>query len=106
MILDYKKHIFPSLNNQISVMQQNRLERFLSQSLLLEKIPAYVAMYMVKLNQIVFFSPSSSRTLGCQPTSCTSLLGSGQRLFGSSFGRGQNSMVDVVFVAFNLFRKL
>jgi len=52
---------------------------------------------------IVFLRPSSKFTFGFQPTNVSSLVVSGQRLFGSSFGCGWNVISDFDFVISLIF---
>ena len=52
---------------------------------------------------IVRFNPSSKLMLGFQSTKFSSLLVSGQRLFGSSFGNGWNVISDLHFVISLIF---
>ena len=52
---------------------------------------------------IVLFSPSSKAMVGFQPTSLSSLVVSGHRLFGSSFGKGWNVTEDLHLVSSLIF---
>jgi hypothetical protein len=57
----------------------------------MEKLSQEQLQDFLENQKTVLFSPSSKLTFGFHPTTFSSLLVSGQRLFGSFFGNGLSS---------------